>query len=552
MPEPTVPIDLLYWLLAILPVVALLVLLAIMRWSAAQAGPIGFFVAAILAYLLFQTPFQTIAVATVKGFWDAIFILYIVWTALLLYEVVRTAGVFKTFEREIAEFTPNRLVQYLAFALVFVLFLQSTAGFGTPIAVVAPLLIGLGIKPLYAVTLALIGHVWGNTFGSLAISWIAMNLIISPGEPTATLISSAVLLALAVVASIITLVWFFGGRKAVAHAWPLIVIFGGIYGLGQILIAPLVPELAAVVPAAVALGAIFLVPRIDRFSKKMDIEVNKDILDRDIEEEVEERKADEVEGESKKERNGRTRPTIVGSFIPYIALVVFSILGLLLTEFIEPLGNLQFGPATIETTTGYDIVREAEDEYSPLNPIGHAGTHILLAALTGFFFFKGRGHLRSQDTRGIMKRTAINAVPPTVAIIGFLTLAQVMDHSGQTFVLAQGLAAVSPASLYPAAAVFVGIIGAFITSSNTASNVLFASLHVEAAATLGIGDGAVLGGQMAGGAYGNAIAPANVALGTGTAGISGQEGAVLRITLAWTLVVGVLGAILLVLMQPLL
>jgi lactate permease len=552
MPEPTVPINLIYWLLALLPVVALLVLLAMLRWSAAQAGPIGFFVGVILAILLFQTPLETIAVATVKGFWDSVFILYIVWTALLLYEVVKTAGVFKTFEREIAEFTPNRLVQYLAFALVFVLFLQSTAGFGTPIAVVAPLLIGLGIKPLYAVTLALIGHVWGNTFGSLAISWIAMNLIITPEEPTATLISSAVLLAIAVVASIITLVWFFGGRKAVAHAWPLIAIFGAIYGVGQIIIAPLVPELAAVVPAAVALGAIFLVPRIERFSKKMDIEINKDIMERDIEEGVEEKKKESGKGKGKKGKRGRSRPTILASFVPYIALVVFSLIGLLLTEFIEPLGNLEFGPATIETTTGYNIVREAEDEYSPLNPIGHAGTHILLAALTGFFFFRRRGHLRSEDTRGILRRTAVNAVPPTVAIIGFLTLAQVMDHSGQTFVLAQGLAAVSPASLYPAASVFIGIIGAFITSSNTASNVLFAPLHVEAAATLGIGDGAVLGGQMAGGAYGNAIAPANVALGTGTAGISGQEGPVLRITLVWTLVVGALGALVLVLMQPLL
>lgn len=552
MPEPTVPINIFYWLLALLPVVALLVLLAILRWSAAQAGPIGFFVGAILAYFLFLTPLETIAVATVKGFWDAIFILYIVWTALLLYEVVKTAGVFKTFEREIAEFTPNRLVQFLAFGLVFVLFLQSTAGFGTPIAVVAPLLIGLGIKPLYAVTLALIGHVWGNTFGSLAISWIAMNLIITPEEPTATLISSAVLLAVAVVASIVTLVWFFGGRKAIGHAWPLIVIFGLIYGLGQIILAPLVPELAAVVPAAVALGAIFLVPRIERFSKKMDVEINKDIMDRDIEEGLDSKKKGGQAGNPKKGKKERTRPTIIGSFVPYIALVVFSVLGLLLTEFIGPLGDLQFGPATIETTTDYNIVREAEDEYSPLNPIGHAGTHIFLAALTGFFFFKGRGHLKSKDTQGILRRTAVNAVPPTVAIIGFLTLAQVMDHSGQTFVLAQGLAAIAPASLYPSAAVFIGIIGAFITSSNTASNVLFAPLHVEAAATLGISDGAVLGGQMAGGAFGNAIAPANVALGTGTAGISGQEGSVLRITLAWTLVVGVLGAIILVLMQPLL
>jgi lactate permease len=548
MPEPTVPINIFYWVIALLPVVALLVLLAILRWSAAQAGPIGFFIGAILALLLFQTPLETIGVATVKGFWDAVFILYIVWTALLLYEVVKTAGVFETFQREISEFTPNRLVQYLAFGLVFVLFLQSTAGFGTPIAVVAPLLIGLGIKPLYAVTLALIGHVWGNTFGSLAISWIAMNLIVDPSEPTAILISSAVLLAIAVIASIITLVWFFGGRQALSHAWPLILIFGAIYGLGQIVIAPLIPELAAVLPASVALAVIFFIPRIERFNKPMDLKPNKDIMEEGAE--------DIGKGQKKKSPSGKgrgkKRPPLVAGFVPYIALVVFSILGLLLTEFIPALGDVAFGPATIQTTTGYGIVREAEDQYSPLNPIGHAGTHILLAALVGYFFFRQRGHIRPDDTGGLLRRTAKNAVPPTVAIIGFLTLAQVMDHSGQTFVLAQGLAAISPPNLYAAAAVFVGIIGAFITSSNTASNVLFAPLHVEAAASLGIGDGAVLGGQMAGGALGNAIAPANVALGTGTAGISGQEGPVLRITLVWTLAVGVLAAIVIVLLQPLL
>lgn len=549
MPEPTVPINLLYWIIALLPVVVLLVLLAILRWSAAQAGPIGFFVGAILALLLFQTPLETIAVATVKGFWDAVFILYIVWTALLLYEVVKTAGVFETFQREISEFTPNRLVQYLAFALVFVLFLQSTAGFGTPIAVVAPLLIGLGIRPLYAVTLALIGHVWGNTFGSLAISWIAMNLIIDPGEPTAILIGSAVLLAIAVIASIVTLVWFFGGRQAIAHAWPLILIFGAIYGVGQIVIAPLIPELAAVVPASVALAVIFLVPRIERFNQPMGVAPNEEIMEEGAEEAGREQ---EKKSPPENGRGDKSRPPLLAGFIPYIALVVFSVLGLLLTEFIPALGDLQFGPATIETTTGYDIIREAEDEYSPLNPIGHAGTHILLATLAGYFFFRQRGHIKGDDTRGLLRRTAKNAVPPTVAIIGFLTLAQVMDHSGQTFVLAQGLAAVSPPNLYSAAAVFIGIIGAFITSSNTASNVLFAPLHVEAAASLGVGDGAILGGQMAGGALGNAIAPANVALGTGTAGISGQEGPVLRITLVWTLAVGVLAAIVIVLLQPLL
>jgi lactate permease len=547
MPEiPEVPVDILNWLVALLPIIALLVLLTILRWSAAQAGPVGFFVGAVIALALFQTPVFTLGVATAKGFWDSIFILYIVWTALFLYIVVKNAGVFETFQRGITEFTPNRLVQFIAFGLVFVLFLQSTAGFGTPIAVVAPLLIGLGIKPLYAVALALIGHVWGNTFGSLAISWIAMNLVVDVEQATTTLVSSAVLLAVAVIFSIVTLAVLFGGRRALLDGWPLIVIFGAIYGLGQIAIAPFIPELAAIVPATVALGAVFLLPRIPRYQERMDAGVRPEIMSDGRGEGSQAPGEAKVEAAAEKKGN---RPSLVYGFIPYYGLVGFSILALALTELIGPLGDIELGFGFPEVSTGYGVVREAAEVYSGLNPIGHPGTAILISGLVGYAAFAARGYLSWNEFPDALKQTAKMAVPPSVAIIGFLTLSQVMDHSGQTFVLAQGIAEVAPAWLYPAGAVFIGIIGAFITSSNTASNVLFAPLHVQAAASLGIGDGAVLGGQMAGGAIGNAIAPANVALGTGTAGISGQEGPVLRITLAWAAAMGVLGALTILLLQ---
>lgn len=541
--EPTVPINILYWLLAIMPIVVLLVLLVVLRWTAAQAGPVGFFVAAIIALLFFQTPVFTLGVATAKGFWDAIFILYIVWTALLLYEVVKEAGVFTVFQREIAAFTPNRLVQFLAFSLVFVLFLQATAGFGTPIAVVAPLLVGLGIKPLYAVSLALIGHVWGNTFGSLAISWIALNLVVEVNQPTIVLFSSALLLALGVVFSILTLIWVFGGRQALRDGWLLVVIFGVVYGLGQLAIAPIVPELAAIVPAAVALGVIFLVPRIGRYSEPGEADVRDEILSDGW------GGGKAVEGAEREAGEERRLPSLLVGFVPYIGLVIFAVLGLLLTELVEPLGQLELGFGFPAVTTGFTLVNEAEDVYSGLNPIGHPGSYILLSAILGYIVFTRGGYIQVDDTRDLLRRTAGNAVPPSVAIIGFLTLAQVLDHSGQTFAIAQGIAEVTPPVLFAAAAVFIGILGAFITSSNTASNILFGPLQSQAATSLGIGDGTVLGGQMAGGAFGNAIAPANVALGTGTAGISGREGAVLRITLIWTAVAGVLGAIAIVLLQ---
>ncbi|MDI7275030.1 MAG: L-lactate permease, partial [Anaerolineae bacterium] len=234
--EPAIPIDLLYWLLAFTPLATLLILLVVFRWKAAQAGPVGYLVAAVIALLFFRTPIQTLAIGTAKGFWDAVFILYIVWTALALYEVAKAGNVFESFRVGVRQFTPNRLVQFLAFGLVFVLFLQATAGFGTPIAVVAPLLIGLGIRPLYAVSLALIGHVWGNSFGALAISWLAMNLVVPVTEPTTTLVLAGLLLTLSIVASALTLTYAFGGRSALREGWLLIVVLVIIYGLGQLLI----------------------------------------------------------------------------------------------------------------------------------------------------------------------------------------------------------------------------------------------------------------------------------------------------------------------------
>ena len=543
--EPTIPISLPFWLLSLTPIVVLLVLLVVARWTAAQAGPIGYLTAALLGLLFFQMPIDTLAIGTAKGFWDAVFILYIVWTALALYELVRAAHVFDVFREGIQEFTPNRLVQFFAFGLVFVLFLQSTAGFGTPIAVVAPLLVGLGIKPLYAVSLALIGHVWGNSYGGLAISWIAMNLVVPVTQPTVTLLVSSLLLAIAVAASALTLAIVFGGRRALKDAWLLLVALIALYGLGQMAIAPFIPELAAIVPATLGLGAIYWLGRMPRYQEEMAGDVRQEILAEGDGELGADDGRPRPEAATGGGEAGR-RPSLAIGFIPYYGLVGFMLLGLALTQFVPALAGIGLGFGFPATATGYGIAQEATPVYSGLNPIDHPGTAILLSVILGYVVFASRGYIPRDEYKPLLRRVAKNAVPTSVAIVGFLAMSSTMEHSGQIYVLAQGIAAVLSPALYAGAAVLIGILGAFMTSSNTASNILFSPLHVEAAQALGINQGLVLGGQMAGGAYGNAIAPANVALGTGTARIAGQEGAVLRQTLPWALGVGLLGALIVV------
>src|SRR5262245_30695098 len=107
--DAPVPVDVLHWVLAILPIVALLVFLVPLRWRAPEAGPIAMFTAAIVAVAAFRTPLDTLAVAGGKGVWDAIFILYVVWPALLLYHVTKQAGAYDALRQGISRFSGNEL-----------------------------------------------------------------------------------------------------------------------------------------------------------------------------------------------------------------------------------------------------------------------------------------------------------------------------------------------------------------------------------------------------------------------------------------------------------
>lgn len=119
MTDPQVPVDLLSWILALLPLVVLLILLVVLRWTAPQAGSLGMFVAAGVALLAFRTPFETLAVASAKGVWDAIFILYVIWPALLLYQVTDHAGGYVALRQGITRFSRNELFIVIALGWVF-------------------------------------------------------------------------------------------------------------------------------------------------------------------------------------------------------------------------------------------------------------------------------------------------------------------------------------------------------------------------------------------------------------------------------------------------
>jgi lactate permease len=169
---------------------------------------------------------------------------------------------------------------------------------------------------------------------------------------------------------------------------------------------------------------------------------------------------------------------------------------------------------------------------------------LLITAIVMWLVYNARGYYRAwaerQKPERLWSALLIDGVPASVPVIAFLVTSRILDHSGQSLTLAFGLAAVSPPLVYAGVASVIGALGAFMTSSSTASNVLFAGVQESVAQLHGLPAETVIAAQAAGSAYGNAIAPANIVVGTSISGIKGQEGAVLRLTVPWTIIVAVL------------
>jgi lactate permease len=527
-----VPVDLLHWLLAILSIVALLVFLVPLRWRAPEAAPVAMFTAAIVALVAFRTPWQTLAVAGAKGVWDAIFILYVIWPALLLYQITKQAGAYDALRQGIAKFSRNDLFIILALAWVFASFLQGIAGFGAPVAVVVPLLITVGVKPIYAVAMGVLAHAWARFFGTLGVGWLALLRVANVQDAqdiVRTAFESALLILIPTYLGGLLVVWLYGKGPAVRHAWPLVLILGTILGVGQLLVALFSPELSTFLAAAVALLALYPLSRWKHYGEPVSGIVDRPAMaERPVSEQTE----------------AAPVMSLAMSSLPYVVLTVVTLSVLLIPPLNAVMRQLQVGLPFPAVDTGFGVQNAAIARYAPITVFTHPGMMLLITSIIVWLVYSAGGYYRAWAARhkpeSIWSALLIDAVPASVPVIAFLVTSRILDHSGQVLTIAYGLAAASPPLVYASIASVIGALGAFMTSSSTASCVLFGSVQSSVAQLHGMSRETILAAQAAGSAYGNAIAPANVVLGTSIAGVKGQEGAVLRITMPWTVVVAIL------------
>ena len=485
------------WLFALLPILSIVVLMLVFHWGGSKAGAFSWFLAILLSMFVFEAGFKVLAYAQIRALMLTLDVLYIIWMALLFFHVSNEAGVIEMIGTRLNGLTQDRTLQGLVLGWLFVSFLQGMGGFGVPVAVVAPLLIGIGFSPVQAVLIASIGHGWAVNFGSMATSFQTMIAVTGlSGEVLAP--DSAIFMGVASLVCGLLVAWLSGGLKGLLKHSPLILVLSVIMSVVQyFLTTHHLWTLGATVASLTGLlgTVVYLQLRQKNHAQKA-------------------------------ENSSGQGLSLWWVAFPYILLVGLASCVFMIPSVNSFVNQIKLFLLVPEVSTGAGLVTEA-GKTRAISLFGHPGAILAVASLLSMWVYAKLGAYKPGYVSRIMGNVSKGAVTSSLGILAMVSVAMIMSHSGMTQILAQGLSENISAVYYPLVAPFIGMIGAFITGSNNNSNVLFAVLQMQTAAMLGIPATVILAAQTAGGSLGSVFAPAKVIVGCSTAGLAGEEGKVM-------------------------
>jgi lactate permease len=495
--------DLFDWLLAFLPILAVLVLMLRFRWGGSKAGGVGWLVALLVAVLRFGAGWQVLAYAQLKGLLLTLFVVYIIWGALLFFRVTDEAGAVEVIGKGLPRLTADRGLQALLLGWVFSAFLQGMGGFGVPVAVVAPLLIGLGFPPVAAIVIPSVGHPWAVTFGSLGSSFFALMAATGlGGEELAPW--AAILLGLSCLGCGAATLWAAGGKRTLRAGLAPMLVIGLAMALTQFLVVTNgLWSIGAMMGGLVglAVGVAWARWRVGRRDRQVP----------------------------------KTSPDsmpIGWALLPYALLV-----GIVLVALIPPIKAF-LGQAVIRvrfpeltTARGWTIPAGVG---RTIDVFGHAGAQLAYASIITYLLYRWRGYYKPGAIRRIAQSVAKRGGRSSLGTAAMVGMALTMEHAGMTNLLAEGIARAA-GQAFPFATPFIGALGAFMTGSNTNSNVVFGELQQSVATLIGVSPLIILAAQTSGAAIGSAFAPAKIIVGCST--VEAEEGPVLKSVMRYGLVI---------------
>ncbi len=521
-PSPLGSVGVADWALAVAPILLLVVLVVRGRRSTPVNAVVTLAVATLIAASAFGATPLGLAVALGKGAWTGLWILLVIWAALLLHAACRRMGL-DGMGGALTSILRRRTENVLVVAWIFPSFVQGVAGFGTPIAVTAPLLVLMGVRPVLAVALPLIGYHWAVGFGSVGSSFYmgAFTAGLSRGETAQYAQGTAWLLGANAVLSGVLVALVFAGLHGLREGWRLIVLAGAAMASVQAVTVRFEPGVGALAAGAAGLLVVAVLAVVGRAGASST--VRREVVAAPAPGPGTPR-TDEIP-----EAPSYRRLALV--LLPY-ALLLLGVLGVLLPPASRTWARstLAWGPSfpATETRRGFEVAPVSD--YQTVAALGHPASFIVLATLVSMLLWR---LARRWPRRGLVELAgpwlaASRKATPSVILLA--SLATVMADTGMVRTVAVGAAeATGPA--FPLLAGLIGAVGSFTTGSTTSSNALFSALQADVARLIDVPPSALLAAQISGGNIGNSVAPMVILLGATAVGIRDQVPAILRAVL---------------------
>ena len=527
-------------LLAFAPILLAAILLIGLRWPAKHAMPLVFAMTATIALFFWEMSFNRILASTLQGLVVTAGILWIIFGAILLLNTLKHSGGIQAIRAGFMTISPDRRVQAIIIAWLFGCFIEGASGFGTPAAIVAPLLVAIGFPAMAAVMLGMLVQSTPVSFGAVGtpiIIGITSGLdseavgaqLLANGSDWASflqLITNQVAIVHAIVGTVIPLIMvlmltrFFGKEKSWKAAFEIIpfALFAGVaftipYAATGILLGPEFPSLLG---GLIGLAIVTTAARFNFLTPKTTWDFAP----------AKEWPSEWLGSIEMKLDNLTSKP--MSSWLAWLPYVLVGLL-LVISRVFPSVGSamkavvIKFPNILGEVGINADFM-----------PLYLPGGILVFVACSAYFLHR----MQWQHFRAALSESSRVLLGAGFVLLFTVPMVRILINSGvnaadipsMPIAMARFIAD-SVGGIYPLLAPSIGALGAFIAGSNTVSNMMFSQFQFGVAENLGISTAIIVAGQAVGAAAGNMIAIHNVVAASATVGLLGQEGSTLRKTI---------------------
>ena len=534
-----------YAILAFIPIIVTVVLMVAFNWPAKRALPLAWILAAIIGVAVWKMSIGAVALQTVIGFLEAFAVLVIIFGAILIMNTLSSSGAMAAINGMFTGISPDARIQAVIIGFIFGAFIEGAAGFGTPAALAAPLLISVGFPPLAAAVVALIYNSVPVCYG--AVGTPTNSAMATLGESVTSLggnvdsfkanltFFSAVNMAVGaffiVTIGIILLVTMFGKdaeHKKVAKAFevlPFIIFVCVVFDVIYLLIAKFIgPELVSLVAAVITLFVVL-------FTSKKGFLMPKNIWTFGEKETWDHSWLNTTEVPEPKQSN----MSLVKAWIPYLLIG----LALVITRVWSTLQPDSWAGAMKAFKVTLPLFGGASWSWTVLWNPG------IIFIIVGLITIPLHG-MNGDTVKEAWKNSFTQVKGAAIALLFGVAMVYIFRNSandgiqvsymidGRTAglgsmltMMADGLGSIFRGA-YIVIAPLIGVLGSFMSGSNTVSNTLFSSLQFETATLVGLPQVIIVALQNNGGAIGNMVCVNNVVSACATTGTNGNEGKIIR------------------------